>query len=68
MTGGATKEVELYDPVSQASCALPALPEVRGLHTQDGPLLCGGNANTHLQPIQNCMLFNLGRYTIIQLI
>ena len=60
MTGGATKEVELYNPVSKTSCALPALPEVRVVHTQDGPLLCGGHANNYDQTIQNCILFNLG--------
>ena len=60
VTGGSTEAVELYNPVSKTSCALPALPEVRSLHSQDGPLLCGGNANTHLKPRQSCMLLNSG--------
>ena len=64
VTGGGTEAVELYNPVSKTSCALSALPEVRALHSQDGPLLCGGNANTHLKPRQSCMLLNPGRYYI----
>ena len=60
VTGGGTEAVELYNPVSKTSCALTALPEVRSLHSQDGPLLCGGNANTHLKPRQSCMLLNSG--------
>jgi len=66
VTGGGTEDVELYNPVSKTSCALPALPEVRSLHSQDGPLLCGGNANTHLKPRQNCMLLNSENGTWIQ--
>ena len=64
MTGGGTKGVEIYDPVSKTSCALPALPKVRALHSQDGPLLCGGNEATHLKPLKTCMLFNSGALDI----
>ena len=35
--------VELFDPVTKESCELPPLPGDRTHHTQDGPLLCGGN-------------------------
>ena len=62
LTGGGTKEVELYNPVSKTSCALPALPEARALHTQDGPLLCGGHVNSHLEPRQSCIILNSGIY------
>ena len=60
LTGGGG--VELYNPFSKTSCALPALPRARSLHSQDGPLLCGGNENTHLKPWKSCLLFNLGIY------
>ena len=63
VTGGGTKGTEIYNPVTKTSCPLPALPEVRSLHSQDGPLLCGGNENTHTRPLKNCFLFNSGTYT-----
>ena len=61
MTGGGTKGVEIYNPVTKTSCAMPPLPEVRSLHSQDGLLLCGGNENTHLKPTKTCVLFNSGK-------
>ena len=61
MTGGGTNEAELYNPISKISCILPQLPEIRSLHSQNGPLLCGGNMNTHLKPRRNCMLWNSGK-------
>ena len=54
------KEVELYNPVSKTSCVLPALSGARLLHSQDGPLLCGGNDNNYLKPWKSCLLLNLG--------
>ena len=64
LTGGGIKEVELYNPVSKTSCALPALPETRTDHSQDGPLLCGGHANDYFETRQTCMLLNLGIYIL----
>ena len=60
VTGGGTNEAELYNPISKISCSLPQLPEIRSLHSQNGPLLCGGHMNTHQNTIQNCMLWNSG--------
>ena len=59
VTGGGTKGVELYNPVSKTSCTLPALSEAIGLHTQDGPLLCGGHVNNYLHPRKNCKILSM---------
>ena len=44
---------ELYLTSSNTSCLLPALPDARYYHSQDGTLLCGGDQEA------SCLTFNL---------
>ena len=36
------RTAEIYNPLTNTSCSLPQLPEIRYSHTQDGDLACGG--------------------------
>ena len=47
------RSAELYLPSSNTSCMLPALPDARYYHSQDGTLLCGGDQEA------SCLTFNL---------
>ena len=44
ITGGgdSRSKVEVYNPLSQNTCSLPDLPDLRHEHTLCGRLLCGG--------------------------
>ena len=42
ITGGSNAKVELYNPVSNQSCALADLPQWRRYHTLCNDVLCGG--------------------------
>ena len=52
ITGGgdSRSEVEVYNPLTQHSCRLPDLPDLRHSHTLCGGLLCGG-----LQSARSCL-------------
>ena len=54
------KSVEIYLPSSNTSCSLPELPEVRGSHTQNGGLACGGGYNSTWS---NCVKWGDGSWT-----
>ena len=39
---GTVQSAEIYHPGRDTPCVLPNLPDRRPGHTQDGPLVCGG--------------------------
>ena len=53
ITGGngfSNGSVEIYHPDRESPCVLPDLPEERHEHTQDGSLICGGDAPWDSKP------------------
>ena len=65
MTGGydSQNEVELYIPSSGFQCSLPALPDpARMRHSQNGLLICGGDAGKQVENHNTCISFTNGSW------
>ena len=63
ITGGSyqPEKVEVYNPMSQSSCALADLPDRRYGHSLCGGLLCGGYGTSHIG--RSCLVWDANTRT-----
>ena len=55
---GRGRGVEVYNPLTNKTCQLPDLPDVRMYHSLCGGLLCGGGESKDVYSKRSCLLLD----------